>query len=167
MSTLSSFRFSTAALSSDLPAGRVGAVWEKSTIGRTGEPQIIHIKERLVSRTHVVTPQSTGSATTSGGSPLSSDLAPDHLTFAQHAKGTSVSLCFSDGCTATVDLATLGINTSRWKLKTARASSDGDAVEVKDNRGKTVHIDSAVLRSHCDPKYAAELRKAIADLIAR
>jgi hypothetical protein len=95
------------------------------------------------------------------------DLPPDHLAFARHDGGTSVFLYFSDGHTVTVDLERLGIETSRLRMGTASASAQGSAVEVRDKGGKTVHIDSAVLRSFCDPKYAAELRQAIADVTAQ
>jgi hypothetical protein len=94
-------------------------------------------------------------------------LPPDHLALARHDSGTNLFLRFSDGQTAIVDFAKLGIDTSRLRMDTASASAEGSAVEIKDRRGKMVHIDSAVLRAHCDPKYAAELRQAIAEVIAR
>ena len=106
----------------------------------------------------------TGTASVPGGSFVLSDLQPESLMYARHARGSRISLRFSDGLAVTLDLATLGIDTSELRLATAHPSSWGSAVEVEDQRGKTVHIDSAVLRSYCDPKYAAELRQAIADL---
>ena len=109
----------------------------------------------------------TGTASVLGGSLVSSDLRPEHLTYARHVSGSRLSLRFADGLVATLDLAKLGIDASSLRLATAQASSWGSAVEVEDQRGKAVHIDSAVLRSYCDPKYAAVLRQAIAAATAR
>jgi hypothetical protein len=90
-------------------------------------------------------------------------LPPEHLQLALHVGGSKVSLRFSDGFFSTVDLARLGIDATKLKMATARASW-GSAVEVEAAKGKAIHIDSAVLRAQCDPKYAAELAQAIADL---
>ena len=115
--------------------------------------------------------EKTASANTMGffkeHDPVSSDLPPDHLAFARHAGAMRILLRFSDGCKATVDLADLKIDTRRLKLDTAKASSWGSALEIKDRQGKVVHIDSAVLRSSCDPYFAAELRRSIAEVTAR
>jgi hypothetical protein len=94
------------------------------------------------------------------------DSAPDFLTSACFAGGTKVLVCFSDRLSRVIDLTELGIDTSWLRLDTVRHSSEGSALEVTDKDGETIHIDSAVLRSHCDPKYAAELQQAIADISA-
>jgi hypothetical protein len=95
--------------------------------------------------------------------PVGEKLPLEHLKVACHIGGRKVSLVFSDGFFSTVDLARVGIDTANLKLETARASW-GSAVEIEDRKGKAIHIDSAVLRAQCDPQYAAELAKAIADL---
>ena len=145
--------------------GRIRAVWHESYVGTSSRLQIIQPKQRQTSMLTLM-PQSTGSATAPRGGPMPSEESRDHIASARHAGGTSISLRFSDGRQATVDLAALGIDTSNLRLKSARASSWGSAVEIKDRRGGTIDIDSAVLRSYCDPQYAAELRQAIADLSA-
>jgi len=91
----------------------------------------------------------------------------DHIASARHINGTVISLLFWDGFVATVDLAELQIDTTALNLESARASSWGSAVEVRDTRGKIVHIDSAVLRAYCDPPYAAQLEQEIADIDTR
>ena len=103
---------------------------------------------------------------TTGVIPMFANLPPEHLVFAGHAGGPNVRLRFADGRSATVNLAGIEINVSRLRLNTVRHSPDGSAMEVRDKRGRTIHIDSAVLRSQCDLGYAAELRQAIADLAA-
>jgi hypothetical protein len=104
---------------------------------------------------------STGSVR--GENVMMPDLPPDHLAFARHDGRANIFLHFSDGHAAKVDLTSLGIDVSRLNMNTAGASAEGSAVEIADANGKTVHIDSAVLRSYCDPRFAAELRQAIAD----
>src|SRR5207247_2655293 len=101
--------------------------------------------------------------TTTGARPVPPEITPDRLSFACSVGGSKVSLRFSDNFICTVDLARLGMDVATLKLKTARASW-GSAVEVEDADGETFHSDSAILRAHCDPKVAAELRKEIAKL---
>jgi hypothetical protein len=102
------------------------------------------------------------SAATSGTSRFDPDVSPDQLTAASHASVTAVFLQFTDGHKATIDLVDLGIDVSNLRLPTVRASSWGSAVEVEDATGKTVHIDSALLRAYSDPQYAKQLGEAIA-----
>ena len=168
MSTLSPYRTGTAALRGiDLPGGPISAHRKDACYGTNSEElQTINLEQWLIGRIVNITPQSTETATTPGGNPVPSDLPPEHLAFARHVGQESVFLRFSDGREATIDLERLGIDTSRLRLNT-RASSWGSAVETRDRLGKTVHIDSALLRSYCDPKYAAELRQAIADATGR
>jgi hypothetical protein len=99
-----------------------------------------------------------------GPSMLTEELPPEHLSGAQHAENGRVSLRFADGYRGTVDLAELGMDPAALRLESVRASSWGSAVEVEDRQGKTIHIDSAVLRARCDRQYAMKLREAIAAL---
>lgn len=140
----------------------------------TSAPKIVRSKARnkmrIIRMRHVHARKValfTGTASVLGGSLVLSNLRPEHLTYARYVSGLRLLLRFADGLAVTLDLARLGIDAGSLRLATAHASSWGSAVEVEDQRGKVVHIDSAVLRSYCDPKYAAVLRRAIADAAAR
>jgi len=147
MSASSYSRTGTASPASDLPAGRTNSDRDNPHFGTSGEePRTIEVTRWLK------------------GDSAPTELPTEHLASAQHVGKTKVLLRFSDGHRATVDLAKLDIDTSLLKLDTMRASSWGSAAEVEDANGHTIHLDSAVLRSHCDSRYAAELRKAIAEL---
>jgi hypothetical protein len=139
--------------------------WESILNTTSNTAGIVHLPVRAGGR--YITKLDVSTSAVRGGNFILPELPPDLLAFARHDGGTSVFLRFSDGHTATVDLARLGIDMSRLSLGTASASADGSAVEVRARHGKTVHIDSAVLRSYCDPEYAAELRQAIADVTAQ
>jgi hypothetical protein len=98
-----------------------------------------------------------------GSVPVPADLPPEHLALAFSVGGTKVSLRFADGFICTIDLTRLGIDTTKLRMDTARASW-GSAVEIETTRGKTIHIDSSVLRAYCDPVFAAKLAQVIAAL---
>lgn len=100
------------------------------------------------------------------GNSISSEPLRDQLVSVRHLGGTRIALKFSDNYEGNVDLSTLGIDTTVLQPETVRVSSLGSAAEIKSKSGKTIDIDSAVLRSYCDPEYAAELRRAIAELTA-
>jgi len=103
----------------------------------------------------------------SGGGQLVSppqNVAPDRLIAARSMPDGSILVRFADQRTGRVDLTQLGISTDSLKPETVRASSWGSAVEVTDNSGHTIHIDSAVLRAHIDPDYATWLQRAISEL---
>ncbi len=89
---------------------------------------------------------------------------PEHLALATHIGGRKVALRFSDGRISTIDLSLFGIDTAKLRMSTTKVSW-GNAVEIQDMKGKAVHIDSSVLRAFCDPRYAAELRQAVTDVI--
>src|SRR4051812_43024601 len=88
--------------------------------------------------------------------------SPDRLALARHAGGGKVYLRFSDGHTGTVDLGQLGIDVAALKMDSARESW-GSAVEIDKLDGDTYHVDSAVLRARCDPQYAEQLKREIAE----
>jgi hypothetical protein len=111
----------------------------------------------------VSAPQVTTSTTVGAIRPVRESFPPHHLALACYVGGNKISLRFSDGFLCTVDLARFGVDTSRLRLDTSQASW-GSAVEILDSRGKKFHIDSASLRAFCDPRYAAELQRAIDDL---
>jgi hypothetical protein len=135
---------------------------EASTASRLANQQLKYRKSRgSVS----ITKQSSSSAS-SASTVLPQKVSPDGLIDARRTSGAEVTLKFEDGHTGTVDLADLGIDTTALRLETVHASSWGSAIEVKDVRGKTVHIDSAVLRAYSDPKYARQLEQDIADVEA-
>jgi hypothetical protein len=98
-----------------------------------------------------------------GAKPLKRILPPEHLASVEHVYDSKVYLTFSDGYSATIDLAELGIDLTalRWR---SLEPSWGSAVEIKTASGKAIHIDSAVLRAYCDTQYAADLEQAVASV---
>ena len=101
-------------------------------------------------------------STSTQESPSNGAGAPDHVISANYTGDNLVSLRFSDGFTAVVDLARLGLDLQSLRLYTICASSWGSSIEVEDVEGETVHIDSAVLRAYSDPNFAAHLERSIA-----
>lgn len=164
MSTAGSLAVSTASLPGALPsphhARPISVRKEAPGVAKSKsktEPRIIEYRR---SGRIIELPLKSTSWHASPAPPVPEEFPPEHLKVATHIGGGKVSLRFSDGFLATVNLEDLGIDVANLKMGTARPSW-GSAVEVEDVKGKPVHIDSAVLRAQCDPKYAAELEHAI------
>jgi hypothetical protein len=148
----------------DLPLPRIMDATQMAGSGTGSKVQTINVWKKYFYSGQLLT--ASGASVEAHSMPL--DLSPERLSSAHYiASERRVSLRFFDGLTAMLDLVRLGIDISGLKLGTVRVSSLGSAIEVEDLRGKTIDIDSAVLRSYCDPAYATELRKAIAEVTAR
>jgi len=100
----------------------------------------------------------------SSNDPTIPNPAKDHLLSVYQAGNSRVYVRFLDGFVGEIDLSELGLDTSRLRIGTIRASSWGGAAEVEDLAWHTVNIDSSVLRAQVDPQYAALLNEAIAEL---
>jgi hypothetical protein len=100
----------------------------------------------------------------SSNDPTIPNPAKDYLLSVHMTGGSHIALRFLDGKVGELDLADLGLDTSKLRIGTIKASSWGGAAEVEDRNWHTIHIDSSVLRAHIDPQYAALLKEAIADL---
>jgi hypothetical protein len=91
-------------------------------------------------------------------------MTEDCLVEAHRTPGGMVSVRFSDERSGIVNLRKLGVDQSRLRMETVRASPWGSAIEITDNAGHVIHIDSAIARAYIDPEFAAKLQRRISEL---
>jgi hypothetical protein len=71
---------------------------------------------------------------------------------------------FADGLAGTWSFSTLGLDMSNMKVETIRAPKNGTGISVKSIQNEDLLLDSSMVRYKIDPKYAAMIDHAIAEL---
>jgi antitoxin (DNA-binding transcriptional repressor) of toxin-antitoxin stability system len=89
------------------------------------------------------------------------------IAVARYVSPTQLYLRFADGLEGTWTFEQLDLDMANMKLDTVRASDAGTHVEVQDDWGEDVQLDSSSLRYLVDPKYAADVESRLNVLAAR
>jgi hypothetical protein len=92
---------------------------------------------------------------------MSAAVRPEQLHGARLARPNVIELSFADGKVARLATHRLGMPVDRIRWGTLEASETGESMTVTSTNGDSISIDSSTLRFLVDPKYAAEISKAL------
>jgi len=93
-------------------------------------------------------------------------VSPHFLTSARYMPDGTLVVKFGDGLTGQIAFSTLRLERLGRRLlpDTARASGEGDSLQIDDETGYTVDVDCEVLRSRLDQGHADQIRQQAAEV---